>query len=257
MAGAILNGLLASKLVRPSELYLFDTQKDKMQKLLSLGANECGSSKEVVKSAEYIILAVKPQVIFSVMDDISGYFTKDHCIVSIAAGITISSLENKLPVKCAIARVMPNTPLMLGQGASAICFNEVVTEPQKKNVESFFSVSGKAVYCEEEQIDAVVAVSGSAPAYFFRIVRDMTEKGQDLGLESDKAAELIIQTMIGSATMLRDSGMTPQELINMVTSPKGTTLAALEKMDELKFDEVLCQALQACYDRAKELGKES
>ena len=192
-----------------------------------------------------------------VLKEISSAVTDDKCIISIAAGIKISTLEKHFSCRCAIARVMPNTPLIVSLGASGIAFNSSISDLQKENVLSIFNASGVCVCCKEDEINIVTAISGSSPAYFLRMIKVMAEKAENMGLDINDAYKLIIQSMIGAATLLRESDKSAQELIDMITSPKGTTLAALEKMDEMKFDNAVSDALEACYNRAEELGKQS
>ncbi len=255
MAGAIITGILDSEVVLGSDLYLFDTQPEKTKKYQTFGANICPCANDVIANSDYIILAVKPQVFDIVLKEISSSVTSDKCIISIAAGIKIETIENYLSCKCAVARVMPNTPLMVSEGASGIAFNSFISDLQKENVLSIFEASGACVCCKEDEINIVTAISGSSPAYFLRMIKVMAEKAEEMGLDINDAYKLIIQSMIGAATLLRESENSAQELIDMITSPKGTTLAALEKMTELKFDETVRCALDACYNRAEELGR--
>ncbi|MBQ2676691.1 MAG: pyrroline-5-carboxylate reductase [Clostridia bacterium] len=254
IAGAIINGIFNSQLVDSKQLFMFDPNREPLKKFEDLGANICDSAKDVVNNSDYIFLCVKPQIIFDIISGIKQFVTAQKCIVSVAAGISIASIKQAVGFDCKVIRVMPNTPLMLSQGASGVSCLPPVSDDEFDFVLNIFKTSGVAVACDENQINAVTAVSGSGPAYVFKFAKAVIEQSVQLGLEQDKAAELMYQTLIGAAYMLRDSGKSADELIKMVTSPKGTTLAALEYFDSKDFDNIVKGAVNACKNRADELG---
>lgn len=253
IATAVISGILKSKYEKEQNLYLFDINRERLSAYPE--AMICESAAEAVSQADYVFLTVKPQVIFSVIDEIKLSLTADKKIVSVAAGISIDAIKKAVGFDCKVIRVMPNTPLLLAQGASGLAYKTPVSENEFDYVLGIFRTAGIAVSCDEEQINAVTAVSGSGPAYVFKFAKAIIDEATSLGLDEDKAALLMYQTLIGSAYMLRDSNMTPAELIKMVTSPKGTTLAALESFDRDDFDNTVKRAVKACHDRALELGK--
>ena len=253
MASAIISGILKSSYESESNLNLFDISVDKLQNYKS--ANICASVADVVKCSDYIFLAVKPQIIFSVINEIKDEITDKKVLVSIAAGISIDAIKQAVGFDCKVVRVMPNTPLMLSEGASGVAYLPPVEKDEFEYVLGVFKTAGIAVAVDEDKINAVTAVSGSGPAYVFKFAKAIVEGAAELGLDQSVASKLMFQTLIGAATMLKDSGKSPQELIDMVTSPKGTTLAALESFDTDNFDEIVKKAVKACHDRAVELGK--
>ncbi len=253
IATAIISGILKSGFESENNLHLFDPDTAKLEKYKD--AVICGNAFEVANDSDYIFLTVKPQIIFSVLDELKGKINGNQCIVSVAAGVSIESIKAALGGDIKVVRVMPNTPLLLSQGASGVSCKSPVERSEFEYVLSIFKTAGVAIECEEEQINAVTAVSGSGPAYVFKFAKAMIEEADKLGLDADKASALAFQTLIGSAYMLRDSGMTADELIKMVTSPKGTTLAALESFDRDDFEQTVARAVRACHDRAVELGR--
>lgn len=253
MASAIISGILKSGYESEKNLNLFDISTDKLKSYKD--AVLCESAADVVKMSDYIFLAVKPQILFSVISEIKNEITDKKVLVSIAAGISIDSIKQAVGFDCKVVRVMPNTPLMLSEGASGVAFLPPVEKSEFEYVLGAFKTAGIAVAVDEDKINAVTAVSGSGPAYVFKFAKAVVDGAAELGLDEDVASALMFQTLIGAATMLKDSGKTPQELIDMVTSPKGTTLAALESFDADNFDEIVKKAVKACHDRAVELGK--
>ena len=252
MAAAIIGGLTASGW-EPSRITVVDPNADRRVRL----ANEHGvqTTDDVANAAaaDFIVLAVKPQVITAVakqMDaDLSG-----KLVLSIAAGVTTATLEDLFgPV--AIARTMPNTPALLGLGATGLFVNAHTTETQRTAAQAIIEAFGVCVtVAREDLLDAVTAVSGSGPAYFFLMIEEMIQAGVALGLAPEDAKALTLQTALGAATMAAQGGA-PEDLRARVTSPNGTTHAAIVSMQENGFGDVLAQAMTACRDRAVELGE--
>jgi len=206
-----------------------------------------------VASADFIILAVKPQVAASVvasLPKVSG----NTLVLSICAGIPLAKLQGWFGMK-KIIRVMPNTPLMVGRGASAFATGEDVTAEEAEFARKLLSSAGKAWPVPEELLDAVTALSGSGPAYIFAMAEAMTEAGKAIGLPPELSLELTLQTIAGSAEMMTRRIDTPEHLRQAVTSPNGTTAAALQVMQEAGFDKIVCDAIAAAKKRSVELGK--
>jgi pyrroline-5-carboxylate reductase len=212
-------------------------------------------NREVIENAEIIILAVKPQNMDSVLDDISFVVDESKTIVSIAAVITLQRLQEKVKTSRLI-RVMPNTPALVLEGMSVLsmcsCLPEAVVAP----VRQIFMSIGKVMTLPEKQMNAVTALSGSGPAFIALFVESLTAAGQQLGLHPDNAYELAIQTLIGTAKQIQE-GMPPDRLREMVTSPGGTTAAGLEVFTNRGLKEITIAALQAAYQRAEELGRKN
>lgn len=252
MAAAIIGGLVASGW-EPSRITVADPNAGQRDRL----AREHGvyTAEDVASAAlaDIIVLAVKPQVVAAVAGqietDLSG-----KLILSIVAGVTIATLEDLFGL-VAIARTMPNTPALLGLGATGLYVNEYTSEAQRLTAQAIIKAFGICVTVEREGLlDAVTAVSGSGPAYYFLMIEEMIRAGTALGLRPEDARALTLQTALGAATMATQ-GDAPEDLRARVTSPNGTTHSAIVSMQENGFGGVIAKAMTACRDRAVELGK--
>ena len=219
-----------------------------------MGVRWCESNQEVVNNSLYIFLCVKPQICPSVLKELGSADLSHKVLISICAGITVETIKKELAQSVPVVRAMPNTPLLLGQGMTALACPEDVSPSDFRAIRALFDASGKTVVVEESLLSAVTAVSGSGPAYCFKLARAVMAEGEALGLSAEAALALFSQTMRGSAAMLEQSGKTADELIAMVTSPKGTTLAASEVFDAGEMEPLTRRAVRACFDRAEELA---
>ncbi len=219
----------------------------------SYGIKTTESNKEVVSSCDIIILAVKPQNMGTVLDEISETVTGGKTVVSIAAGITFAYLSSKIRTKKLI-RVMPNTPALVQEGMSVMSVCECFSDRDISIVREIFMSIGKVITLPEKYMDAVTALSGSGPAFIALFIEAMIEGGIKMGLNRDDAYALVLQTAVGTSKLF-DSGMSPSTLREMVTSPGGTTAAGLKVFDEEKFRHTVTAAIKAATNRAKELGK--
>jgi len=208
------------------------------------------NNKDVIKS-DIIFLAVKPQVIDKVLDEIKD---TNKLIISIAAGIKLKHLESKLK-KARIVRVMPNTPCLVGEMAAGFAIGKNVKDSDIKIVEELLNSAGKAFYLKEDLLDAVTGLSGSGPAFIARLIEAFIEAGQKQGLNKDIATELAVQTFKGTAKLLQESGMTTDELVSMVSSKKGTTVAGREILESSNYKEIIKKTVKKATERSKELGK--
>lgn len=253
MAAAIIGGVIASGR-EPLWITVVDPNADQRERLASEHNVRTTDDVADATDADIIVLAVKPQVIPAVakqMDaDLSG-----KLILSIAAGVTLANLENLFgPV--AVARAMPNTPALLGLGATGLYVNSYASETQHRAAKDIIEAFGICVTLEREDLlDAVTAVSGSGPAYYFLMIEEMIRAGTALGLAPKDAKALTLQTALGAATMAAQ-GDAPENLRAHVTSPNGTTHAAIVSMQDNGFGEVVAKAMTTCRDRAVELGKD-
>ena len=255
MASALLQGILDEGNIKPSQIYIYDPFSEKSKCFTKYGVHVADDNLDIAYNCEYIFLCVKPQIVREVLSEIAPAFLYNtKCVVSICAGITIATIQSLLRKGTPVIRVMPNTPLLVGEGMAALAASAEVPEQSLQLVQSLFDSAGKTVLVREEQLSAVTAVSGSGPAYFFKFARAAVEEAAALGLDENTAMALLAQTMVGSAKMLLQSGQTPSELIAMVTSPKGTTLAASEVFDSREYEPTIRLALRACFDRAEELA---
>lgn len=210
------------------------------------------SNKEVASLCNIIILAIKPRNMETVLDEISEIVTEEKTVVSIAAGITLASLSLKLKTKKLI-RVMPNTPALVQEGMTVMSLCECFSDRDISIVREIFMSIGKVITLPERYMDAVTALSGSGPAFFALFIEAMVEGGIKMGLNRADALALAIQTAMGTSKLL-DTGMSPLEIREMVTSPGGTTAAGLKIFDEKGFKDTVIAAVKAATDRAKEIG---
>lgn len=255
MATAIIGSLVAQNDGNASFIYVFDLDKEKCDVMSKKGINICSSCVDVMNNSDITVLAVKPQNYPEVLSELKENVNESKVFVSIAAGISISYVQNMLNCKCPVVRVMPNTPLLLKKGASALCPSSNISEDDKEIVYNMFAGSGVCEYISEEHMNEIIAVNGSSPAYIYLFAKAMADYAQSCGIEYDKAMNLVCATLEGSAKMLRESGDSAEELIKKVSSKGGTTIAALNCLDELGFYDAILKAMQACTNRAEELGK--
>ena len=253
MVSAILSGVLAQGLAQPKDVWLSNRSPEKLEPWQEKGVHVTVDNAEVAQSSEVIILGVKPQMFETVVPQLTPY-ASGKCIVSIAAGISSAYLKERLP-GAMVVRVMPNTPMKLGKGATVVAQAPDVPEEVFRFVCALFASAGSVAVIPEEQMDDFIAVSGSSPAFFFRMAAAMVDSARAAGIDPDLALTMAAQTMAGSAAMLLETGQTAQELTRQVCSPGGTTLAALTAFDDYRFEEMMVQAAARCAQRSRELGK--
>ncbi|PKM30977.1 MAG: pyrroline-5-carboxylate reductase [Gammaproteobacteria bacterium HGW-Gammaproteobacteria-12] len=256
MAASLIGGLRAqgvpASAIRASEPG--SEQRNRLQQ--EHGIATFSDNAEAIKGADLIVLAVKPQIMKAVCLDLAAHLASNQVIISIAAGISCASLESWLGER-PVVRCMPNTPALLRQGVSGLFANPRVNAEQKAQAEHVLSAVGLALWLDNEaQIDAVTAVSGSGPAYFFLLIEAMTEAGEQLGLPRETAARLSIQTALGAARMASESDVDASELRRRVTSPNGTTEAAINTFQAGGFEALVQQALNAAANRSAELAEQ-
>jgi pyrroline-5-carboxylate reductase len=210
--------------------------------------------RSAVKGCDLVVLSIKPQMIARVMSDLKGELKEGHLVLSIVAGATIETISKGLKHE-AVVRVMPNTPAQIGQGMSVWTGTSAVTQVQKETAQSILAAMGKEIYvADEKYIDMATAISGSGPAYIFLITEALTDAAVHIGLHRKLAEELVTQTLLGSAHMVRDTGKHPAELKNMVTSPGGTTAEGLLCLEKAGIRGILAQAIIAAYEKVHVLG---
>lgn len=217
------------------------------------------ATKEIgpaVDGADIVVIAVKPQQADQIMSDVAGNLRAGAMVITVAAGLSSTYYEERLPQGTAVVRAMPNTPAIVGRGVTGISAGAHATEAHLDLVAGMLSATGMVVSIEEDQMDALTSVSGSGPAYFYAMVEALTEAGVMQGLDRDLATALAAQTFIGAAHLLTETGDTPQELRKRVSSPKGITIAALEAMQNAGLQGVVAAGANAAVARSRELGKE-
>lgn len=259
MASSLISGLIASG-HSPQQLWVSDINQDVLTALATdLEVNVSASNDDVIKEADVIVLAVKPQVLSEVAQAASASIRqKKPLVVSIAAGISLNSLSRWLGADIAIVRCMPNTPALVRTGATALHANNKVTAEQRNLAETILRSVGIALWVQEEnQLDAVTAVSGSGPAYFFLLMEAMEKTAVELGLNDATARLLVQQTALGAAKIALESSESPEQLRKRVTSPGGTTQQAIETFQQGGFTELVSKALHAARDRSIEMSKQT
>lgn len=254
MATAIAKGMIGKGGFDVSNISAADISEDARKSFSNVTGVEClESATEIIRSADVVVLAVKPQVIGEAVAGIVNYST-DKLIISIAAGITISTLSEYFGSQ-RIIRVMPNTPLMIGAGASAFACGDDISENDTTIVKSIFEPIGILRGMPENLMDAVTALSGSGPAYVLEMIQAMADAGVNAGLLPDDALELTVQTVLGAAGMVQKKMGSPDELRDAVTSPGGTTAAGLAVFKQADFRGLVNEVIKAACARSLELGK--
>lgn len=252
MAGAIINSMINTEICPSEQIYVFDIDADKCSDFAKKGVNARKNIKELCDSCDIIFLAVKPQFITDVLSEIKKLNISGKTFASIAAGISVSFINKYIGDRNKIIRIMPNTPLMVGCGATAIAESE---HEEIEDIISIFACSGEVKVIPESQMNKIIPVNGSSPALFFRMVKSMVQAAGDMGVDYDVALTLAAKSMEGSAKMILKTGLSPEELIAQVTSKGGTTLAALTAFDDMDYEEIITEAFNRCVKRADELGK--
>lgn len=255
MGTAIAGGLVDQAIVDADELCGADVSRQTREAFaIATGARVCADAAEAVRDADIVLLAVKPQVAAEVARQVATA-CNGKLILSIAAGIRIDSLREWFGT-ARVVRVMPNTPMMIGQGVAAFSCADGVSEVDRATVRTIFEAVAIAREIPEALMDAVTALSGSGPAYVFEFIQAMVEAAAGLGMDADDALDLTAQTVVGAAQMVRSGCGSPEELRDAVTSKGGTTAEGLRVLDEGDFRGLMQRVLQAAHDRSVELGRE-
>ena len=253
MGETLLSGLIRAG--RPvDQIVVTERRPDKAAELADKYGVSVVSNVEAAATADTLVFVVKPQDMGSLCDEIADHVRPGAMVASLAAGITTEFLEAHLPTGVPVVRVMPNTPALVDEGMAAISAGAHCDEAHLDEAEELLRAVGKVVRVPEKYQDAVTAISGSGPAYIFYIVEAMIEAGVVLGLPRATASELVIQTVYGAATMLRETGEHPSVLRENVSSPAGTTVAALRELDDHKVRAAFISALEAARNRSQQLA---
>ena len=253
MGEALIAALIAYG-VKPELITIFEKRKDRADELVKRYGITVAEISDNVSKAQALLLVVKPQDMAGVLSEIKRSLNPETVVVTFAAGKTIAFVSQALGTGNPVIRVMPNTATLVGAGMAAISLGIGVTDEQSHFVTGFLAATGKVVELPEELQDAVTATSGSGPAYFFRFVEAMVDGAKALGLSHDVATELTVQTMIGAAKLLESSGKSATTLRENVTSPNGTTAAALASLDANEISTLVATAMKAARDRSQELA---
>ncbi len=255
MGRAIASGLVQTGVIAPESVLACDVDPERLRDAEQIGMTPVASVAELAARADTLVLAVKPQTMDEALAGLRAHIRPETLVISIAAGISIDRVRDRLGSAIRIARAMPNTPALVGAGAAGVAMGPGCTDADRAVVRAVFEAVGICVFVEETQIDAVTAVSGSGPAYFFLMVESLTAAGVASGLPEDAAARLAAQTLYGAGKLLADSADGPGTLRARVTSKGGTTEAALKQLQNDGFERVIHQGVAAAAARSRELGR--
>ena len=257
MGSSIIKGILSSKFEENENINIFDLDKDKVNNLVKeYGVNAVNSEKELAKNSDIIVLSVKPHIIPVVLENLSENVKKDAIILTIAAGISISVIENALGEDKKVVRTMPNTPAQVLSGMTAVTFNKNIENSEKEIIFKLLNSFGKSVEIEEKLMHAYTGISGSLPAYVYMFMEALADGGVLCGMPRNKAYEIVAQTVAGSAKMLLETGKHPGQLKDEVCSPSGTTIEAVRVLENGNFRGNVIEAVAACTEKSKEMAGE-
>lgn len=253
MGYAMLKGALGYK--QPSELAFNDRYLSHMEEVKKeTGVEFYRDKKEMLQNVKYSILAIKPQSLLEVAEEIKGLFTKEQIIISILPGVTIKDLKEIFKTEAKIVRAMPNTPALIGEGMTGISFSkDSFTEEEKQEILKFFSSFGKYEIVEEDLMNAVVCASGSSPAYVYMFIEALADSAVKYGIPRQSAYTFAAQTVLGSAKMVLETGQHPGKLKDDVCSPGGTTIAAVSALEEYGFRNAIIKAADQCYEKVTKI----
>jgi len=244
-----------------SDIYITDTDAEKAKAAAeSLGAKILSCNAEAVEKCDIVFLAVKPQVLSAVLAEISPAVIKKNTegnpavLVSMAAGWSIEKIQSVIGIKFPVVRIMPNTPALIGKGMIAMSVSQEVTAERIRDLKNILDSTGKVDQIEERFMDAVTGLSGSGPAFVYLFIEALAEGGVNAGLPKDKALSYAVQTALGAAAMVQETGKQPGELKDMVTSPGGTTIAGIAALEDGAFRSTVKKAVEAAWKRSIELG---
>jgi pyrroline-5-carboxylate reductase len=255
MGGALVSGMLRAGVVKPQHILATDIDQDRLVKAHEdWGIRTSGDNRQAVGEADTILLAVKPQVIGSVIDELTGAIRASQVVISVAAGVATRSIESRLG-EVPVVRVMPNTPALVGAGMSALCAGRYAGSEHLAAAVELLQCVGETVVVEEGLMDAVTGLSGSGPAYVFVLIDALADGGVKMGLPRPVALRLATQTVLGAARMVAETQQHPAVLRDKVASPAGATIAGLHKLEEKRFRDALISAVQAATLRSAELGE--
>jgi len=256
MAEAFIKGLLQGGFP-VSDIHFFEPNENRRKTMEERYGVPCEANNvELVTTSDIIVMAVKPQILDRVMEEIVPVFNGGKLLVSILAGVTTTTLETELGGQPRVVRAMPNTPALAGMGAAALCPGRHVTQEDRRVAQHLFETVGIALWVEEGQMDAVTGLSGSGPAFVYTFIEALTAGGVQEGLRLDIAHTLAVQTVVGAAHLVRETGEHPALLREKVCSPAGTTISAIRVLEERGLRAMMMEAVGAATRRSRELGSE-
>ncbi|DBA71014.1 hypothetical protein WJX79_000498 [Trebouxia sp. C0005] len=255
MAEALAQGFISKQKVEAKDIWATDISEQRRKLFADFGANATESNAEVVKNTDIVFISVKPQYVSLVIKQFKQHLKDRHLIVSIAAGIPLNVLQEAAGKEARVVRVMPNTPVFVGEVASAIALGDKATKEDSDLVSALFNAVGYCAPVPENLINAVTGVSGSGPAYVFIMIEALADGGVKAGLPRDVSQKLAAQTVLGAAKMVLETGKHPGQLKDMVTSPAGTTIHAVHALEEAGVRAAFINAVLTAADRSEQLAK--
>jgi pyrroline-5-carboxylate reductase len=255
MGTGLVRGLLKKKIVEPAQIYAYDiTQEDLSELVEETGINAALNNMQIVEKSDIIFICVKPQVFETTLQKLQSYFTNDHLVISIAAGVPITTIE-RLTGNARCVRIMPNMPLQVGEGAAGFSLGTRNDNQDSEIVEIVFGSLGKVFQFPEHLLDAVTGLSGTGPAYVFVFIEALADGGVLAGIPRREALILSAQTVLGAAKLLLEENVHPGVLKDAIMSPGGTTASALQLMESRGFRSILIDAVEAATKKSKFLGQ--
>ncbi len=255
MGGALLKGMLEAGAAEAGNVYVSDPSTERRHEAAALiGDNAISDNRALTHKCRVVVLVVKPHLVPVVAADIADALTPDHLVVVIAAGVTMASLREALGTD-RLVRVMPNTPALVGAGASAYCTGSGATEEDAALVEEMLGAVGVCVQVEERQMDAVTGLSGSGPAYVYLAIEALSDGGVKMGLPRAVSTRLAAQTVLGAAKMVLETGLHPGQLKDQVTTPGGTTIEGLHALENAGLRRAFIDAVEAATEKSRRLSK--
>jgi pyrroline-5-carboxylate reductase len=256
MAEAFISGILENSLIDKKNVWVTNNSNEGRLKRLSdtYGVRTTYDLKELFAGADIVILSMKPKDAATAIQYIREYLTEKMLVVSVLAGVSMSTIETLARLPIAVVRAMPNTSAAVGKSATAVAVNERVTPKQIELMKDLFGTVGLTTFVEEEQLDAVTGLSGSGPAYIYYLIEAMEKSAVEVGLDKEMASELIVQTLIGAAEMVKNSTKSSEQLRRDVTSPGGTTEAGVKVLEEHQVQQAFISCIKAATEQSKKMG---
>jgi len=256
MGAALIRGISKAGVIKNENIRIFDVDKEKLRLLTEqTGAAAMGSSKEVVENSDIIILAVKPNMVITVLESLGGAFDKSKMLVSVAAGVSIKTYKDIVGNDMKVIRTMPNTPALVGEGMTLISFENNIDDKDLEAVKMLFECVGRVEILDERLMSEVIALTSSSPAYVFMFIEAMSDAAVLSGIPRNLSYKLAAQSVLGSAKMVLETGKHPGELKDQVCSPGGTTIEAVSALEKNGFRHAVIDAMEACTKKAREIGR--
>ena len=256
IGGALLGGILKSHLAEPEDVVATDAREERRRELEEQWKVRVlpTDNRKAIAGRDVVIIAVKPNVVPAVLEDLRGALRKNQIVLTVAAGVPLSVYESALGKQVPLFRAMPNIPVVVEEGATAFAGNSATTPEQRAIVEKIFGALGAVAFVEESQLDAVTALSGSGPAYIYMVIEALIDGGKKMGLSHDVATRLTVQTVLGAAKLVRETTVHPAVLRDAVVTPGGTTIAAIHELEKHGLRSMLISAVETATARSKEIG---